>query len=119
LRRIGNHWTVDQTTDYRPVGQNDMSKTTTIAKMRPDGAVVEVLDDGSERPLAQKPMWRMTEAEIQAAAAADPDARPMTLEELRTARRVQRARTLRRALGLTQEEFALRYLTPAPSQGRQ
>jgi putative transcriptional regulator len=89
-----------------------MSKTTTIAKMRPDGTVVEVFDDGSERPLAKKPMRPMTDAEIEAAAAADPDARPMTSEELRTARRVPRVRTLRRALGLTQEEFALRYSIP-------
>jgi putative transcriptional regulator len=89
-----------------------MSKTTTIAKMRPDGTVVEVLDDGSERPLARKPMRPMTEAEIEAAAAADPDAQPMPREELRMARRVPRARTLRRPLGLTQEEFALRYSIP-------
>ena len=87
-----------------------MSKTTTIAKMRPDGTVVEVLDDGSERPVAK--MRPMTEAEIEAAAAADPDARPMTPEELGTTRRVPRVRTLRRALGLTQEEFALRYSIP-------
>jgi len=49
---------------------------------------------------------------IEAAAAADPDARPMTLEELRTARRVPRVKTLRRALGLTQQEFAARYRIP-------
>jgi len=54
----------------------------------------------------------MTEAEIEAAAAADPDARPMTTEELRAARQVPRAKTLRRALGLTQEEFAARYQIP-------
>jgi putative transcriptional regulator len=54
----------------------------------------------------------MTEAEIAAAAAADPDARPMTADELRTARRVPRAKSLRRALGLTQEAFAARYHIP-------
>jgi putative transcriptional regulator len=54
----------------------------------------------------------LTEAEIAAAAAADPDARPMTPEELRTARRVPRVKTLRRALGLTQQEFAARYQIP-------
>jgi putative transcriptional regulator len=51
-------------------------------------------------------MRPMTEAEIEAAAEADPDARPMTPEQLQTARRVPRVRTLRRALGLTQQEFA-------------
>ena len=49
---------------------------------------------------------------IAAAAAADPDARPMTPEELRKARRVPRVTTLRRALGLTQPEFAARYQIP-------
>jgi putative transcriptional regulator len=89
-----------------------MSKTTITAKMRPDGTVVEVLDDGSERPFPTTPMRPMTEAEIAAAAAADPDARPMTTEQLETARRVPRVRTLRRALGLTQEEFAARFHIP-------
>jgi putative transcriptional regulator len=43
---------------------------------------------------------------------ADPDARPMTPEQLAKARRVPRVKTLRRALGLTQEEFAARYHIP-------
>lgn len=46
------------------------------------------------------------------AAAADPDARPMPVGELRAARRVPRVKTLRRALGFTQEEFAARYQIP-------
>jgi putative transcriptional regulator len=52
------------------------------------------------------------EAEIVAAAASDPDARPISEEEFGHMRRVPRARTLRRALGLTQEEFAARYQSP-------
>jgi putative transcriptional regulator len=71
-----------------------------------------VLSDGTERPFPDVSMRPMTEAEIEAATAADPDARPMTAEELRTARRVPRVKTLRRALGLTQEEFAGRYQIP-------
>jgi putative transcriptional regulator len=89
-----------------------MSKTTTTARIRADGKAVEVLEDGSERPFPETPMRPMSEAEIAAAAAADTDARPMTEEELRTARRVPRVKTLRRALGLTQEEFAARYHVP-------
>jgi putative transcriptional regulator len=57
-------------------------------------------------------MRPMTEAEIEAPVVADPDARPMTTEELREARRVPRVKTLRRALGLTQQEFAARYQIP-------
>jgi putative transcriptional regulator len=54
----------------------------------------------------------MSSAEVAAAAAADRDARPMTVEELRRARRVPRVKSLRRALGFTQEEFAARYQIP-------
>ena len=89
-----------------------MSKPTTIAKMRPDGPIVEVLSDGSERPLPDTPMRPMTPEEVEQAARADPDARPMTPEDLAKARRVPRTKTLRRALGLTQEEFAARYRIP-------
>jgi putative transcriptional regulator len=89
-----------------------MTKTTISARSRSDGAVVEILDDGGERPFPERPMRPMTEAEIREAAAADPDARPMTPEQLAKAKRIPRIRTLRRALGLTQEEFATRYHIP-------
>jgi len=89
-----------------------MSKNTTTAKIRSDGTVVEVLENGEERPFPETPMRPMTEEEIKAAAAADPDARPMTAEELQTARRVPRTKGLRRILGLTQKEFAARYHIP-------
>jgi putative transcriptional regulator len=89
-----------------------MSKTTTSARIRSDGTVVEVRSDGTERPFPDHPMRPMPAAEIEAAAQSDPDARPMTTEQLRAARRVPRVKTLRRALGLTQEEFAGRYHIP-------
>jgi len=38
------------------------------------------------------------------------DSRPYTEKELAKARRVPRVKTMRRALGLTQEEFAERYM---------
>ncbi len=89
-----------------------MSKTTTSARMRADGAVVEILDDGGERPFSKTLMRPMTEEEILAAAIADPDGRPMTPEERAKARQIPRIKTLRRALGLTQEDFAVRYHIP-------
>jgi putative transcriptional regulator len=89
-----------------------MSKTTTIARIRPDGRVVKLSRRGKERPLEEVPARPMTDAQVKAAASADPDARPMTPEELRNARRVPRVKTLRRALGFTQEEFAFRYQIP-------
>jgi putative transcriptional regulator len=89
-----------------------MNKTTISAKTRSDRAVVEILPSGVERPLPKAAMRPMTKAEVSAAAAADADSRPMTIDELRVARRAPRVKTLRRALGLTQEEFAARYRIP-------
>ena len=80
--------------------------------MRPDGTTVEVLEDGTERPFPKRTMRPMTEAEIEEAADSDPDAIPMTEEEWEAAPRVPRIKTLRRALQLTQEEFASRYRIP-------
>jgi len=77
---------------------------------------MEVLPDGTTRPLPDRTDWSrvdaMTDEEVHAAAMADPNARPMTPEEMAKARPVPRVRTLRRALGLTQEEFAARYHIP-------
>jgi len=91
-------------------------KNTIVAKRQSDGTVVQVLSDGSIKPLEDKTNWArlraMTDEEVTAAALSDPDARPMTPEQLRSARRVPRTKTLRRALHLTQEEFATRYRIP-------
>jgi putative transcriptional regulator len=89
-----------------------MSKTTIIARTRADGTVVQVLEDGREQPFPHIPMRPMTDADVHAAAIADQDARPMTDAEWQAARKVPRAKTLRRALGLTQEEFATRFQIP-------
>ena len=80
--------------------------------MHSDSTFAEVRDNGAERPFPATPMRPMTEAEIEAAAKADPDAQPMSEEEWRTARRIPRVKTMRRALGLTQEEFSSRYHVP-------
>jgi len=91
-------------------------KNTIVAKRQSDGTIVQVLADGSTKPLEDKTNWArlraMTDEEVTAAARSDPNARPMTLKQLRSARRVPRTKTLRRALHLTQEEFATRYRIP-------
>jgi putative transcriptional regulator len=94
-----------------------MSNSNTIVTRRQsDGTVVQVLPDGTTQPLTEKTDWKrlraMTDEEVTAAATADPDARPKTPEQLQTAKRIPRIKTLRRALGLTQEEFATRYHIP-------
>lgn len=74
------------------------------------------MNDGDTTTKTAKHDWSvldaMTDEEVHAAAMKDPDARPMTDEEFARAKRVPRARTLRRALGLTQEEFAARFQIP-------
>ncbi len=91
-------------------------KNTIVARRRNDGTLVQVLSDGSTRPLEDKTDWKrlrvMTEEKVHAAALADPDAQPLTDADLARMKRVPRIKTLRRALRLTQEEFATRHHIP-------
>ena len=54
----------------------------------------------------------MTEAERHAAALADPDTQPLTEEALKQIKPTPQVRVIRRALGLSQEEFATRFHIP-------
>jgi putative transcriptional regulator len=54
----------------------------------------------------------MTLEAIDAAARADRDSQPLTPEDLKRMRRTPQAKIIRRALALTQEEFAIRYHIP-------
>lgn len=91
-------------------------KNIIVAKRQSDGSIVQVLPDGDTKPFEDKTDWSrlraMTDQEVTAAAMSDADARPMTPEQRARARRVPRTKTLRRALSLTQEEFATRYHIP-------
>jgi putative transcriptional regulator len=89
-----------------------MNKTTTSARMRRDGTLHKVAPDGSEQQVTAPAMRAMTDEQIHAAALADPDAQPLTDADMAKLRLVPRTKTLRRALGLTQEEFAARYQIP-------
>jgi putative transcriptional regulator len=54
----------------------------------------------------------MTEAERHAAALSDPDAQPLTPDNVRRMKRTPQVKVIRRALGLSQEEFAARFHIP-------
>jgi putative transcriptional regulator len=54
----------------------------------------------------------MTEAERHAAALADPDAQPLSDADMDRMAQTPRLKILRRALGLTQEEFSTRFQIP-------
>lgn len=69
-----------------------------------------------KQPKSSKIDWRrfdaMTEAQRHQAALNDPDARPLSEQDLSRMRRTPQARIIRRALGLSQEDFAARYHIP-------
>jgi putative transcriptional regulator len=60
--------------------------------------------------------WRRIEAitdeEVLAAASSDPDAQPLTSEQLAQMRRASRVKVLRQRLGMTQTEFAKAFHLP-------
>jgi len=90
-----------------------MNKTDTIVRMRRDGTLHEVMPDGTEQAMpAPGPLPPMTDAEVHAAALSDPDAQPLTDVDFARMKQVPRAKSLRRALRLTQEEFAARFRIP-------
>jgi putative transcriptional regulator len=83
-----------------------MSKTGTIRVTRKIG----------DPPLQGDTDWArleaMSDAEIEAAAAADPDAPPSTPEALAAMHRVSRVKVLRQRLGMTQAAFAEAFHLP-------
>lgn len=54
----------------------------------------------------------MTPEERHAAALADPDAQPLTEADMARMKRIPRVTIIRRAFGLTQEEFSQRFRIP-------
>ena len=69
-----------------------------------------------KQPKSSKIDWSrfdaMSEAQRHQAALADPDTRPLTEQDLSRMKRTPQAKVIRRALGLSQEDFATRYHIP-------
>ena len=80
------------------------------AKLLPDGSLVQVCPDGTTRPLPDKTDWArldvMTDGEVEAATLADPDAQPLTEEQLARFERVPNVKAIREKLRLSQRQFA-------------
>ena len=86
------------------------------ARRLPNGTVVEILPDGTTRPLEDTTDWvrldAMTEEEIEANALSDPDNPPLTDEELARLQRVPNPKEIRQKLHMTQEQFAAQFQVP-------
>jgi putative transcriptional regulator len=64
------------------------------------------------RPDKQQSVSKMTQKQIEAAATADGDNRPLSANDLGRMKRTPQVRIIRRALGISQEDFAARYHIP-------
>ena len=80
--------------------------------MRLNGKLVRVRPDGAEEALDTPSLAPRSAAEIETAAARDRENPPLTEARAGQLRPIPRVKTLRRALALTQEEFAMRYHIP-------
>ena len=60
----------------------------------------------------REPLRPMSDEKIVAAALSDPDALPLLASDFERMKPVPRVRIVRRALGLSQQEFAARYRIP-------
>ena len=94
-----------------------MSEGDTIrARRQADGSIVQVVPDGTTRALEDRTDWQrleaMTEEEIEANAKEDPDNPPLYREELARMLPIPNPRTIRRRMGLTQEQFSTSFHIP-------
>jgi len=66
----------------------------------------------SKTTTSNRTLRPMTPAAVEAAARADRGAQPLTVSDLKRMKRTPQAKIIRRALALTQQEFAVRYHIP-------
>ena len=88
-------------------------ETITVRRTRTDGKLVRKLADGREKALPDPgPLPKHSDEAIEAAALSDPDNKPRTPEREKKLRRIPQVKVMRRALGLTQAEFAAHFHIP-------
>ncbi|MGO9483047.1 MAG: helix-turn-helix domain-containing protein [Rhodomicrobium sp.] len=89
------------------------NETIIVRRRKTDGKLVRVRPDGQENALPDPgPLPQHSEAAIEAAALSDPDNPPRTPEREKRLKRVPQVKVMRKALGLTQEEFAAHFHIP-------
>jgi putative transcriptional regulator len=111
----------------------DHAKVLFVVTVMPDQDICRIISAGRQRDMsknstskvvrysrdnlpADKTDWAridaMTDEEVVAAALSDPDAQPLTPEQLAKMRRVSRVKVLRQRLAMTQAEFAEAFHLP-------
>ena len=89
------------------------AETIIVRRRKSDGLLIRVHADGREEALpSPDPVVPRTDAEIHAAALTDPDNPPRPDKNFARMKRVPQVRVMRRALGLTQDEFSARFQIP-------
>jgi putative transcriptional regulator len=84
-----------------------------VRRRKTDRKLVRVLPGGREKVLPDPgPLPRRSDTAIKAAALSDPDNKPRTPQREKKLRRIPQVRVMRKALGLTQEEFAAHFHIP-------
>jgi putative transcriptional regulator len=88
----------------------------TITVDRKNGATLQVMQDGSQRVLADKTDWvrlnALTDADIEAAADADLENPLLTDAELKQFRPVPNPKEIRKRLNMTQQQFSQQFELP-------
>lgn len=88
----------------------------TITVDRKNGATLQVMQDGSQRVLADKTDWvrlnALTDADIEAAAEADLENPLLTDAELKQFRPVPNPKEIRKRLNMTQQQFSQQFELP-------
>lgn len=90
-----------------------MSRTVTFARINHDGTLMHVASDGSEEALPAEPIARLMPEQVKEAVPQGADAQPLSTEDAQPMQLTPpHVASLRRALFLTQKEFAARYHIP-------
>ena len=88
-------------------------ETIIVRRRKTDGRLVRALPDGRAKVLPDpSPLPKRSDAAIEAAALSDLDNMPRTPERERKLKRIPQVKVMRRAFGLTQEEFATHFHIP-------
>ena len=89
-----------------------MSRAITFARINHDGTLMHIASDGSEEALPAEPIAPLMPEQVKEAEPQGPDAQLLSTQDAQLHLTPPHVASLRRALFLTQKEFAARYHIP-------